>query len=75
MTGILGDTNILEHAGLNYKIRTQLNKRVEQYHPLGRLGTAPEVAEAIAFLAGARASEITGNLLTVDGGYHAASPL
>jgi NAD(P)-dependent dehydrogenase (short-subunit alcohol dehydrogenase family) len=36
---------------------------------LGRLGTAAEVAEAVAFLASQRASFITGQSLAVDGGY------
>jgi NAD(P)-dependent dehydrogenase (short-subunit alcohol dehydrogenase family) len=36
---------------------------------LRRLGTADEVAEAVAFLASARASYITGQRLVVDGGY------
>lgn len=39
--------------------------------PLGRLGTADEVAEAVAFLAGARARYITGQRLVVDGGFSA----
>ena len=36
--------------------------------PVGRSGTADEVACAIAFLAGEGASYITGQLITVDGG-------
>jgi NAD(P)-dependent dehydrogenase (short-subunit alcohol dehydrogenase family) len=36
---------------------------------LRRLGTADEVADAVAFLASARASYITGQRLVVDGGY------
>jgi NAD(P)-dependent dehydrogenase (short-subunit alcohol dehydrogenase family) len=36
--------------------------------PLGRLGTAAEVADAIAFLASGAASYITGVALPVDGG-------
>lgn len=36
--------------------------------PVGRSGTADEVAHAIAFLAGEGASYITGQLITVDGG-------
>ncbi|MBD2749351.1 SDR family oxidoreductase [Microvirga sp. BT688] len=37
-------------------------------HPLGRLGTAEEVAMAIAFLASSAAGYITGVALPVDGG-------
>jgi NAD(P)-dependent dehydrogenase (short-subunit alcohol dehydrogenase family) len=40
-------------------------------HPLGRLGTAEEVAEVVAFLASDRASNVTGSYYTVDGGYTA----
>jgi 3-oxoacyl-[acyl-carrier protein] reductase len=38
--------------------------------PQGRLGTAAEVAEAVTFLASARAAYITGEVLRVNGGMY-----
>lgn len=43
-----------------------------QSHPIGRVATPEEVAEAIAFLASPKASFITGADLNVDGGLLAA---
>ena len=37
--------------------------------PLGRFGTADDIAEAVCFLASDRAAYITGQYLDVDGGY------
>ena len=38
--------------------------------PLGRHGTAEDIAEAVAFLASERAKFITGEILNVAGGYY-----
>jgi NAD(P)-dependent dehydrogenase (short-subunit alcohol dehydrogenase family) len=37
-------------------------------HPLGRLGTAKEVANAVCWLASDEASFVTGTALAIDGG-------
>lgn len=53
MTEVLSDS-------LKDTLKTQI--------PLGRIGDAREIAEAVAFLASDRASYITGQVLAVDGG-------
>jgi len=45
-----------------------VRRRREQSIPLGRFGTPAELGAAVAFLASARASYITGQSLSVDGG-------
>ena len=40
-------------------------------HPVGRVGTAEEIAGAVVFLASAESSFVTGHNLLVDGGYTA----
>ncbi|MGE0547017.1 MAG: SDR family NAD(P)-dependent oxidoreductase [Kofleriaceae bacterium] len=44
-------------------------KALASTHPLGRLGTAPEVAELVTWLASDKASFVTGGCYPVDGGY------
>lgn len=46
----------------------KLREEVKKVIPLGRFGTVEEVAETVAFLAGAGAGYITGQVLVVDGG-------
>ncbi|HAP57126.1 MAG TPA: 3-oxoacyl-[acyl-carrier-protein] reductase [Sphaerochaeta sp.] len=45
-----------------------LKEQIATQIPLGRIGKAVEVAEAVAFLASEKASYITGQVLAVDGG-------
>lgn len=48
---------------------TPFFEATQQGHPQGELGTAQDVADAVAFLAGDRAKHINGVNLTVDGGF------
>jgi NAD(P)-dependent dehydrogenase (short-subunit alcohol dehydrogenase family) len=42
--------------------------RVMSRTPLGRIGTAREVGDLVAFLAGPKSSYITGETVYIDGG-------
>jgi 3-oxoacyl-[acyl-carrier protein] reductase len=56
-------------------IRTDMTKELDENQlkamiPMGRFGTAEEVAEAVAFLASEKASYITGTVINVNGGLY-----
>ncbi|MGW0330948.1 3-oxoacyl-ACP reductase FabG [Streptomyces sp. NPDC003011] len=56
------DTDMV--AAVSERARTEALANV----PLGRMGTAEEVADLVAFLAGDRAGYITGSVFHIDGG-------
>ncbi len=49
-------------------------RRWGRNHPIGRVGTPEEVAEVVLFLAGDKASFLTGSQIFVDGGLMARGP-
>ena len=59
------DTPLLQHYDADSR------ERIGQLHPLGRLGTAEEVAEVVAFLSSPAAGFVTGVYYLADGGYTA----
>ena len=61
-------TFLKEESKKFYLENEKLHNVYKQIVPLGRMGTAEEVAQAIEFLISPRASFITGQELFVDGG-------
>ncbi len=75
-----GQANIRVNAVCPGVIRTEMADRLMQdnedvetavtsLHPMGRLGTAEEVAETVMWLSSNEASFVTGQALAIDGGY------
>ncbi|WLR51833.1 glucose 1-dehydrogenase [Bacillus tianshenii] len=52
-------------------LEEEMKQQLIALHPIGRLGRAEEVANAVVFLASDEASFVTGTDILVDGGYSA----
>jgi NAD(P)-dependent dehydrogenase (short-subunit alcohol dehydrogenase family) len=61
------ETPMLARAGITSA--PEMKAMVAAMHPMGRLGTADEVADAVLWLCSPAASFVTGHALMVDGGY------
>ncbi len=66
-------TNLHRAGGMSEGDYAAFLERSKATHPLGRVGDAGEIAEAVAFLASREAGWITGVTLSVDGGRANAS--
>ena len=61
-------TELHKRGGMNDENYTAFLEKSTQTHPLGRVGTADEVADLILFLASEKAGWITGVTYSIDGG-------
>jgi len=63
-------TELHRQAGLDEEKYAAFLERSKTTHPLGRVGTAAELAALITFLASDEAGWITGDTVNIDGGRH-----
>lgn len=63
-------TQLHRTGGMEAERYAQFLEHSKTTHPMGRVGTAEEIAELIYFLASPRASWITGASYSIDGGRH-----
>ncbi|MCK4368066.1 MAG: SDR family oxidoreductase, partial [Dehalococcoidales bacterium] len=65
----IGSESMWRSGGLFYKMTPEVKEKMAKAYPLRRLGTAEDVANTVVFLASDAASWITGQAISVDGGY------
>lgn len=63
-------TNLHRSSGMDEERYAAFLEHSKTTHPMGRVGSPEEIAEAILFLASERAGWITGATLSIDGGRH-----
>ncbi len=67
-SGFIG-TKLLEGVGITPA--NEIGQTIAGMHPLGRFGTAEEIAGVVLWLCSDQASFVTGHALLADGGYTA----
>ena len=65
----MGMESMWRSGGLFDKMTPEVKEKMAKAYPLRRLGRAGDVANAVVFLASDAASWITGQAISVDGGY------
>jgi len=65
----IGAESMWRSGGLFYKMTPEVKEKMAKAYPLRRLGTAEDIANAVVFLASDAASWITGQAISIDGGY------
>ena len=63
-------TNLHRRGGMDETRYAEFLDRAKTTHPLGRPGTADEIADLIAFLISPASGWITGETIAIDGGRH-----
>jgi NAD(P)-dependent dehydrogenase (short-subunit alcohol dehydrogenase family) len=63
-------SNLHRRGGMSDEHYRAFIDRARETHPLGRPGTAEEIADLIYFLASESAAWITGETISIDGGRH-----